>query len=78
MNTIPHEFAIGGVYFPPLLIAGIGTVYIIGRFMYWRAYVTEPSTRAPGFILSILSTLALIVLTLVGIALSVLIDSNPN
>ncbi len=27
MNTIPHEFAIGGVYFPPLLIAGIlGTI----------------------------------------------------
>jgi hypothetical protein len=23
MNYIPHEFAIGGIYFPPLLIAGI-------------------------------------------------------
>ena len=23
MNTLPHEFAIGGIYFPPLLIAGI-------------------------------------------------------
>jgi hypothetical protein len=23
MNQIPHEFAIGGVYMPPLLIAGI-------------------------------------------------------
>ncbi len=23
MNYIPHEFTIGGIYFPPLLIAGI-------------------------------------------------------
>ena len=23
MNFIPHEFTIGGVYFPPLLIAGL-------------------------------------------------------
>ena len=23
MNYLPHEFTIGGVYFPPLLIAGI-------------------------------------------------------
>ena len=23
MNGVPHEFAIGGVYFPPLLIAAI-------------------------------------------------------
>ena len=23
MSSMPHEFAIGGVYFPPLLIAGI-------------------------------------------------------
>jgi len=23
VNTLPHEFAIGGIYFPPLLIAGI-------------------------------------------------------
>jgi hypothetical protein len=26
MKSMPHEFAIGGVYFPPLLIAGIFAV----------------------------------------------------
>ncbi|MDH4031498.1 MAG: DUF1656 domain-containing protein [Chromatiales bacterium] len=26
MNSMPHEFAIAGVYFPPLLIAGIFAV----------------------------------------------------
>jgi hypothetical protein len=46
MNYIPHEFAIGGVYFPPLLIAGILGVlasaltamllnrYRLSRFLY--------------------------------------------
>ena len=46
MNYIPHEFAIGGVYFPPLLIAGFFGVlaaaltamllnrYRLSRFIY--------------------------------------------
>ena len=46
MNYIPHEFTIGGIYFPPLLIAGILGVlaamftamllnrYRLSRFLY--------------------------------------------
>ena len=46
MTYIPHEFAIGGVYFPPLLIAGFFGVlaaaltamllnrYRLSRFIY--------------------------------------------
>ncbi len=46
MTYIPHEFTIGGVYFPPLLIAGILGVlasaltamllnrYRLSRFLY--------------------------------------------
>jgi hypothetical protein len=46
MNYIPHEFVIGGIYFPPLLIAGILGVlasaltamllnrYRLSRFLY--------------------------------------------
>ena len=63
---------LAGKYWPPLLIAGIGTVYIIGRFIYWRAYVSEPSKRTVGFILSILPTLVLIGLALLGIIQSLL------
>ena len=47
MEYLPHEFTIGGVYFPPLLIAGIfGTLaavvtsallnrYRLSRFFYY-------------------------------------------
>ena len=33
---MPHEFAIGGIYFPPLLIAGIlgvGAAFATARFL---------------------------------------------
>jgi glutathione S-transferase len=61
---------LAGKYWPSALVASIGVVYIIARFIYWRAYVTNPSKRALGFILSILPTFILILLALAGIILA--------
>ncbi len=58
---------IAAKYWPAAIVAGLGLIYIIGRFIYWRAYVTEPSSRASGFMLSMIPTAALIVMSLVGI-----------
>jgi len=66
---IPAIF-IASNYWSPLLTSGLGAVFIIGRFMYWRAYVADPKTRSIGFMLSLLPSVALIVLSLVGIVLS--------
>jgi uncharacterized MAPEG superfamily protein len=41
-------------YVNPLWGAGIGVVYLIGRFIYSAAYVKDPSTRSLGFTLSFL------------------------
>jgi len=48
MNYIPHEFVIGGIYFPPLLIAGILgvlasalTAMLLNRFRLSR-YIYNP------------------------------------
>ncbi len=57
-------------YWSPFLVAGLGTVYLIGRLIYWRAYVSDPSKRGIGFMLSMLPTLSLAILALVGIILS--------
>ena len=39
----------------------LGLVYLVGRTMYFRAYVADPSKRGPGFILSSLpSTIMLL------------------
>lgn len=59
-------------YWSPLLISSIGMIYIVGRFIYWRAYVTDPATRSLGFMLTMIPTFLLIVLGLVGIALSII------
>lgn len=75
MNTLETLIAflpalfLANKYWSPLLVAGIGIIYIIGRFVFWRAYVTNPSTRTLGFMLSILPTFALIALALLGIIL---------
>jgi hypothetical protein len=49
MKYIPHEFTIGGVYFPPLLIAGILgvtlailTAMLLNRFRLSRYFFYPP------------------------------------
>jgi glutathione S-transferase len=57
-------------YWPAYMVAGLGVVYLIGRVIYWRAYVGDPSTRSLGFMLSMIPTLTLCVLSLVGIVMA--------
>lgn len=57
-------------YWPTPLVAGLGVVYVIGRHIYWRAYVSDPSKRGFGFMMSMLPTLFLLILALVSIILS--------
>ncbi len=48
-------------WFRPDIGAGIGAVYIVGRFLYARAYVAKPESRGLGFVLSLLPTLILMI-----------------
>ena len=76
MNTLETLIAflpglfLASKYWPTYLVAGLGAIYVIGRHIYWRAYVSDPSKRGPGFMMSMLSTLFLLALALVGIILS--------
>ena len=76
MNTLEMlilfipAIAIAGKYWPAAFIAGIGAVYLIGRFVYWRAYITAPAKRAIGFMLSMFPIVVLILLSLIGIIMS--------
>ena len=60
---LPTLYA-AGRYWPPLLVAGAGAVYLAGRLVYWRAYVGDPSRRSLGFLLSAGPVFALAVATL--------------
>ena len=54
----------------PLWGAGIGSIYIVGRFIYSVAYTKDPSTRALGFTISYLPGLVMLVWSLVVVGLS--------
>lgn len=49
-----------GAHISPRWAAGIGVIYLIGRFLYLRGYVSDPKKRSLGFGLSFLPTLVLL------------------
>ena len=52
-------------YWPSSYVAGVGAVYLVGRIVYWRAYVASPARRGLGFVLSIAPVLGLALAALV-------------
>jgi uncharacterized MAPEG superfamily protein len=76
MNTLEMLIAflpalyLASKYWPAPWVAGVGAIYLIGRHLYWRAYVSDPSKRGTGFMLTMLPTLLLVLLALGGIILS--------
>jgi glutathione S-transferase len=54
----------------PLWGAGIGVLYLIGRFVYRAEYLKDPSTRGLGFMLSFLPSAVMAIWVLVDAVLS--------
>jgi glutathione S-transferase len=54
------------LFVDPNWAAWIGLVYVVGRLLYFRAYVADPAKRGPGFGLSLLSIATLLVGGLIG------------
>lgn len=54
-------------YWNPTYVATAGAIYLVGRFIYWRAYVTRPASRGIGYVLSIVPCTFLLVAAAVGI-----------
>ena len=72
MNTLELMVAllpalfVAARFWPAAWVAGIGAVYLVGRFIYWRAYVSAPSSRGLGFVLSMLPVTLLVLMGLAG------------
>ena len=78
MNTLEHLVIflpllwLATIYFrtlgwlPPLF----GLVWVIGRVLYMRGYMIDPARRELGFGIAALSLLGLLILAIVGIAMS--------
>lgn len=72
MNTLEQlagflpALLIAGQYWPQAIVSSIGLVWLIGRLVYRRLYLADPSSRQTGFLLTVIPTFTLLVLSLVG------------
>jgi len=60
---------IAAAYWDPRWMAALGAVYLLGRFIYLRAYTRNPGSRALGFMLSMAPVSALLLAALLGVLL---------
>lgn len=61
-----------GRYVNAPVAAGLGLVFILGRVLYARAYLSDPGRRGPGFGLTLLSNAVLLAGGLVGVCVAYL------
>jgi hypothetical protein len=72
MNTLELLVAfipvlyVAAQYWSPTIVAGVGAVYLVGRLLYARAYVTNPRSRGLGFVLSMFPIFGLALAALIG------------
>lgn len=53
-------------YIADYWVALAGVFYLIGRFMYFRAYVADPRSRSLGFTLGLIPVVLLLLVVLIG------------
>ena len=63
---LPSLF-IAAAYWPAQWVAALGAVYLVGRLIYFRAYVTDPRSRSFGFLLSSAPVIVFIVAGVIGV-----------
>jgi glutathione S-transferase len=57
-------------YLNPLIAAGLGALFVIGRWVYFVGYVKDPKQRSLGFMLSFIPNMILLLGAVVGAAIS--------
>lgn len=78
MNTLEQlvcflpALLLAASYWPQPYVAAAGVVYLVGRTLYQRAYVADPSRRSTGFMLTFVPTILLLIASLVGAVMSAL------
>jgi glutathione S-transferase len=63
---------IAASYWRPAWAAVLGAIYLVGRMLYLRGYVRDPKQRGTGYGLSLLPTMALLLIGLVGVVRALL------
>ena len=77
MNTLEQltgflpALYIAGQFWPPTYVAAVGIVYLVGRFVYWRSYIADPTSRSLGFLLTVSPTFLLLTAGVAGAVLRI-------
>ena len=58
-----------GTLVNPMWAAGMGVIYLLGRFIYRASYVKNPKSRSLGFSISVLPTSVMLIWVLVVLIL---------
>jgi glutathione S-transferase len=59
------------LYVHALAAAGIGLFFLMGRAIYYKSYINDPSTRTVGMALGVFSYAILTIGALIGIVLNI-------
>jgi len=76
MNTLEQlvcflpALFLAATYWSPIFAAMAGVIYLIGRLLYRQSYISDPSKRATGFLLTIVPTFVLLIAGLIGAVIS--------
>ena len=57
---------IAAYYWDARIVAAVGVVWIIGRFMYMEGYIAEAGKRSTGFMVQGIATLVLLIACIAG------------
>lgn len=61
-----------GIVVDPLWAAIVGLVYLIGRIVYARGYISAPEKRGPGMMISFIASVVLVLGSLIGLIVTMM------
>lgn len=67
---LPALYA-SGYYLHELYAVAAGVAFLIGRALYFRAYVADPTRRGPGMMITMAANVALVIGGLLGAVINV-------
>lgn len=59
-------------YVSPLWAGLLGLVWLVGRVLYSVSYIKDPKSRGPGFMISFIAVLVLLLGTAVGVVMRIM------
>lgn len=60
---------LAGFYANEIAAALLGSMFLIGRPLYYKSYINDPSKRGPGMLIGYIPTVLLALMALVGVIL---------